>query len=246
MPPIPLIAHRGYQKRFPENSLLALSQAIAVGARYIEIDVQLSADQVPVLYHDENMQRISRVKGSVRDYCWSNLTIMPAHEPDRFGEQFAHNRITGLADLVTFLLTQPQVYLFTEIKNCTIDAFGIETVFEVVSNILTPIAARCCLMGFSVPFVTHAAASGWRDNGVIIKSWSDYSQPAIRTINPQYLFCNYHILPKKFALLDTNTRLACYEVDQPQLAETLVARGVDMIETFAFAEMDQALNSSKS
>lgn len=246
MPPIPLIAHRGYQKRFPENSLLALSKAIAAGAHYIEIDIQLSADQVPVLYHDENMRRISRVEGSVKDYCWSTLTTLPAHEPDRFGELFAHNRITALTDLVAFLQTQPQVYLFTEIKNCTIDAFGIKTVFEVVSNILAPIVDRCCLMGFSVPFVTHAAANGWCDNGVIIKSWSDYSQPVIRTINPQYLFCNYRILPKKIALLDTNTRLACYEVDQPQLAKTLIARGVDLIETFAFVEMDQALNSSTS
>ncbi|HEY9197768.1 MAG TPA: glycerophosphodiester phosphodiesterase family protein, partial [Gammaproteobacteria bacterium] len=50
-PPI-LIAHRGYAARHPENTLSALQAAVAAGARWLEFDVQLSADHEPVLLHD--------------------------------------------------------------------------------------------------------------------------------------------------------------------------------------------------
>ena len=58
-----LVAHRGLQVRLPENSLPAIEAALAVGARAFEVDVQLSSDAVPMLYHDPDMQRISGLEG---------------------------------------------------------------------------------------------------------------------------------------------------------------------------------------
>ena len=43
-----LIAHRGWQRRYPENTLAAIEGAITAGALHIEIDVQLSRDGVPM------------------------------------------------------------------------------------------------------------------------------------------------------------------------------------------------------
>jgi len=51
-----LVAHRGWQRRYPENTLPAIKGALDAGARYIEVDVQLSADGVPVLFHDRTLQ----------------------------------------------------------------------------------------------------------------------------------------------------------------------------------------------
>lgn len=36
-----LVAHRGYQKRYPENTLLGFTKAIEAGAHYIETDIYL-------------------------------------------------------------------------------------------------------------------------------------------------------------------------------------------------------------
>ena len=52
-----LVAHRGYSLRYPENTLLAIEQAFIAGACYVECDVQLTQDGVPVLLHDNNLQR---------------------------------------------------------------------------------------------------------------------------------------------------------------------------------------------
>ena len=46
---IHLIAHRGNARDFPENTLPALQSAVELGIRFIEFDVQLSADGVPVV-----------------------------------------------------------------------------------------------------------------------------------------------------------------------------------------------------
>lgn len=53
------LAHRGDWRRAPENSLAALSAALAVpGCDGVEFDVRLSSDGVPVLMHDETLQRV--------------------------------------------------------------------------------------------------------------------------------------------------------------------------------------------
>ena len=39
-------AHRGYNKLYPENTLLAFAKAIEVKTDYIELDIQLSADNI--------------------------------------------------------------------------------------------------------------------------------------------------------------------------------------------------------
>lgn len=49
--PSRLIAHQGYARRYPENSMLGIRAAIDAGARWIEVDVQMSDDGVLVLHH---------------------------------------------------------------------------------------------------------------------------------------------------------------------------------------------------
>lgn len=53
------LAHRGDWRHAPENSIAALQAALAVpGCDGVEFDVRLSSDGVPVLLHDETLQRV--------------------------------------------------------------------------------------------------------------------------------------------------------------------------------------------
>ena len=47
-----LVAHRGLQARYPENTILGFNKAIEQGAKFIELDIQFSKDCLPVIYHD--------------------------------------------------------------------------------------------------------------------------------------------------------------------------------------------------
>ena len=47
-----LVAHRGLQKDYPENTLLSIKKAIDAGVKFIEIDIQFSKDKLPIICHD--------------------------------------------------------------------------------------------------------------------------------------------------------------------------------------------------
>lgn len=53
-----LIAHRGLMNHFPENTMLAMQKAMDNGADELECDVQLTADNIPVLFHDGTLSRV--------------------------------------------------------------------------------------------------------------------------------------------------------------------------------------------
>lgn len=66
-------AHRGASAHAPENTLPAFELARQMGADGIELDVQLSKDGVPVVIHDERIDRVSDGAGNVRDYTLEEL-----------------------------------------------------------------------------------------------------------------------------------------------------------------------------
>lgn len=59
-------AHRGYSGKYPENTMLAFRKAVEAGADGIELDVQLTKDGVPVIIHDELVDRTTNGKGLVK------------------------------------------------------------------------------------------------------------------------------------------------------------------------------------
>lgn len=70
-----LYAHRGLHDNnsdAPENSMRAFRKAVEAGFG-IELDVQLSKDGVPVVFHDFTLKRICGGEGKVCDYTWSEL-----------------------------------------------------------------------------------------------------------------------------------------------------------------------------
>lgn len=78
-PPKPFIlAHRGARTQAPENTLAAFHKAFELGADGIECDVFLSQDGVPVVIHDDTLDRTTTGKGFVWDHraeVLSNLGI---------------------------------------------------------------------------------------------------------------------------------------------------------------------------
>ncbi len=66
--PFRVIAHRGASAYAPENTLPAFERALEVGAAEVELDVQLSRDDVLVLFHDRTLDRKTNLSGRVRDH----------------------------------------------------------------------------------------------------------------------------------------------------------------------------------
>lgn len=63
-----IFAHRGASGYAPENTLEAFALAVSQKADGIELDVQLTRDGVPVVIHDETIDRVTSKTGYVKDY----------------------------------------------------------------------------------------------------------------------------------------------------------------------------------
>lgn len=75
----PLVfAHRGGAKLAPENTMAAIDNGMSLGADGLEIDVQLSADGVPVVIHDPTLDRTTDRSGPVRELTASELARVDA------------------------------------------------------------------------------------------------------------------------------------------------------------------------
>ncbi len=79
-----LYAHRGLhdiKKGIPENSMAAFKRAVEAGYG-IELDVQLSKDRIPVVFHDFTLERMTGQKGKVCDYTLEELKQFRLLETD--------------------------------------------------------------------------------------------------------------------------------------------------------------------
>jgi glycerophosphoryl diester phosphodiesterase len=116
------IAHRGASFDVPENTLAAFDLALRYGADGIELDVQLSADGVPVVIHDEALDRTTDGHGPVSAWRWTELRGLDAGS--WFDRQFARQRIPSLEDV--FATFGQRLLYHIELKTSSIRDQGLE------------------------------------------------------------------------------------------------------------------------
>lgn len=239
-----VIAHRGYQRAYPENTMAALGAAIECGARFLEIDVHLTADGVPVLLHDETLDRICGVAGVVHRHTIADMEKLSAHEPRRFGDRFAGERVARLSGCRELLTAHPQVRLFVELKESAARAFGDATVVERVVKTLRPVLDRCVVISFSIEMLQEARRQAGCAVGPVVRKWKDRSVVDRFERWPEFLFCDIRGLPQRGDLHIENVDLAVYEVPDAPTAMTLYERGVGYVETYGVCEMLAALGGA--
>lgn len=227
-----VIAHRGFQHAHPENTLGALKAAIACGARWLEIDVHLTADRVPVLLHDETLDRVCGVKGFIHQLRSDALRSMRVREVERLGEGQRGEPIAQLWECRDLLRQHRDVRLFVELKLAAMREFGAEGVVERVVGVLRPVLGRCVMISFEEKLLGEARRQGCTI-GPVVRTWGERSILERFDPCPSFLFCDIRGLPSAGdLLLDPPTNLAIYEVPDAATARSLHARGVPFVETF--------------
>src|SRR5687768_1155869 len=68
------MAHRGGAIEHLENSMSAFEACVALGYRYIETDIRVTADGVLVVFHDGSLERVTDRTGRVAHLTWAELS----------------------------------------------------------------------------------------------------------------------------------------------------------------------------
>lgn len=108
-----IVAHRGSSGTAPENTLASFDQAIQAGAHFVELDLQITRDSVPIVFHDKWLSRTTDGIGSIR-----NFTLNEIRKFDSgfwFSDRYKGEKIPTLEEVLE--LIHNKVYLNIEIKN---------------------------------------------------------------------------------------------------------------------------------
>jgi len=126
--PFQIIAHRGASAYAPENTLPAFARAYELGAFEVELDVQVSRDDVVVLFHDAELVAKTGRRGRVRDYSAAELCAMEIgswfdRTHPEVAESFAGTRLVTLAEL--FDAFGDRLYYHVELKSADAELPGL-------------------------------------------------------------------------------------------------------------------------
>jgi glycerophosphoryl diester phosphodiesterase len=110
-----IIGHRGAAGYAPENTLTGIQTAHDMGITWVEFDVKLTKDSVPVLFHDDTIDRTTNGNGFMKEITYAELKELEAGS--WFGESFAGEPIPTLEQALD-LLIELDMGLNLEIKPC--------------------------------------------------------------------------------------------------------------------------------
>lgn len=130
-----VIGHRGSAGTMPENTRMAFREAWEHGCRVLGTDAQATADGVAVCFHDDNLQRVTGLPGTVADYRYSELL----EKAQVHGPHGSSDSIMRIEELIEEF---PYAQLIIDVK----DARAIDPLVTAINS--TRAAARIC--------VTHA------------------------------------------------------------------------------------------
>lgn len=235
-----LVAHRGYAAHWPENTLPALEAAVAAGARWVEVDVQLCADGVPVLLHDADLERVSGNAVSVFSLTAAALAGIPVGEPARFGTRFTHVRAPTLGEFAVWLAGQTEVTAFVELKTESMERFGRIAVVDACIAAMRPARGRWAPISFDYAALALAGDAGLETLGWVVRGFDEAVRAQASALPARWLFCNQERLAPG-PLPRGRWDWVIYEVADAAQARGLMARGVRWLETRAVGELQSAL-----
>lgn len=226
-----VVAHRGYAGRYPENTVLALAAAVAYGARFLEFDVQLTRDGIPIVCHDETLQRCGNDPRRVLDVDWAELRGTAVGEATRFGNQFSGVTLSSLAEVADHLRQWPATTSFVEIKEHSTKQFGVRETVAAVLEALRSLRHPYVILSFVDEVIPEARRQGATLTGWVIRDWNDTSKTTLASLNPDYVYCNQDKIRRDEPLWPGPWEWVLYEVTRQEDANHWRKIGAAMIES---------------
>jgi len=227
-----IIGHRGACAYAPENTLESIRAAADMGCEWVELDVKLTKDEVPIIFHDEELSRITNGSGLVKDKTLQELRELDAGY--HFGDSFFGVTIPTLEETVDVLL-EHNLGLNLEIKPCPgreIDTAKIA--LDVLSQIWDD-HDRLLISSFKATCLETAqdVAEDWSRGLLFEEEIEDNWQDLADTLEVSTLNVNGNTITREQLeeLMDYEKPILAYTINDPMRAQELQRWGLDTIIT---------------
>lgn len=224
-----IIAHRGASSETPENTLTAIKRAIDLAVDFIEIDVHLTQDHIPVLIHDSH---ITRTTNSTKTLNVEDLSLHALKTFDAgswFHSDFSGETIPSLDEVLA--LPRGNTGLMIELKRGNADPAKL--VAAVIASVNRASAKDSVIIGsFSVE-ILHEVHKQGPDFATIGNVQDTHLMPTFHDMHLRHVAVWYKLvnptLIREFH--GRGTKVWTFTVDDPRLARFLLSINVDGIIT---------------
>ncbi len=216
----------------PENTLAGIRRAAAVGLGAVEFDVMLSADNVPVLIHDETLERTTDGRGAVAATPYASLAELDAGA--WFGREFRGEHMPSL-EQAGKLCVELGLWANVEIKPG--QGFERETgaIAARMAQALWRGISPAPLLSSFYPAALEAAreSAPGLDRGLLVEHIEPVWAETAKALECVSVHCNCEHLTQAQVdeIRDAGYWLLCYTVNDPKNARRLFSWGVDAIFT---------------
>jgi len=223
-----VIGHRGAAAHAPENTLASFSKAKELGAPWVELDIQLSIDGVPMVFHDDGLERTSNGQGRLVDQPASALSGLDAGS--WFDPAFAGQNIPTLEQALHHIA---KLGLGVNLEIKADEARGARTAQAALA-----VAQSVWPENFSAPLISSFAESALLAAKAAAPHWprallceqvpTDW-QERLKKLDCVSLNTDFRQLSAglAFAVKEAGYGLLAYTVNHPGQAQRLWAWGVD-------------------
>ncbi len=241
-----LVAHRGQKFTLPENTLESIQQAINCGATAVEFDVQMTADHVPVISHNSSLLKTAGVNINITKTNYTDLKDISVGEQSRFAEQYLSVTLPSLQDMVTMLKEAPHVMVFVELKNKSIEVFGIKCLVKQVLKQLTPIQKHCVVIADNLQALLSLRQQSSIPVGWITHRWHSDDLKRAKKSKVDYMVVNQkYYTDHDYDFAADDWRWMIYQTNDADEALALFDQGVDFVETNNICSMLKQLPDYK-
>ncbi|TRZ89144.1 MAG: glycerophosphodiester phosphodiesterase [Rhodocyclaceae bacterium] len=223
-----IIAHRCGGALTPENTLAGLRLAARLGCRGVEFDAMLAADGVPVLVHDETLQRTTSGQGRVADLSSAQLAGLDAGS--RHHQAFAVEPVPTLDEALRLCAT---LGLWANVEIKPSSGQEAET-GRVVARHAAAAKGKLLLSSFSAAALRAAADQAPQlPRAMVVERIPADWRERIAAAGALAVHCAARALTAETlaAVHDAGLPLACYTVNRREDAERLFAMGVSAVFT---------------
>lgn len=230
--PISVVAHRGNCLNEYENTLESVKAAIDAGITFIEIDIQLTKDSIPIVFHDPDWLRMTGQKGLVSETHSQDLIHHKITSPLKHAVLKKTVDIALLSEVVTLLKQHPTVTLFVEVKTEIFINTSYKKVYKTLMQVIAPVFQQIVIISFSYRFLRLCKKLSLVSLGYVLPTWKDYSPKMLERLRPQFIFCDLDIFPAAFKVKTKSPEWVLYECSEQYDPNEYFKQGVNYVETY--------------
>ncbi len=236
-----IVGHRGFPSCYPENSLAGINTALQLGLKAIEIDIQLTRDGIPIVFHDTRFDRVANFCGSIFNFSYRELCNISIHEPDRFLLKYYPTPILSLENFCRGFFSY-DFELFIEIKQESYSVLNKKNYADSVIKASNLFSKNRIIISYDDDILAYIKNKYKLPVGIILNEYSPESYLSVKELKPNFVICNFKKLRNVERLWEINGSWFIYDIVNQQDAIFWKQLGVKYLESWDPIRLMQSLN----